>query len=458
MMNPVRHVIQCLLCLLASFGALTEMQAQTQNPWVARVSATPQSLSGAAYGGGLYAVVGDSGAIVTSPDGVTWTSRTSPTTNSLRSVCFGGGRFVAVGAAGTVLTSADGIVWQKEVSTTTAFLSGVAYGAGKFVAVGSFGSAISSADGTTWAAVDTTVAGQFLQSVIFANGRFLAYGQEAAMEDGGIHGTVRSSLDGVVWTTVTLPVSSDVYTMAYFRGRYYTGGIYGECFSSEDLINWQVEDTGVYTSIYSMATDGHTLVAVCDGGDIRVTGNGTSWAPVTSGVTSTLFGALFANGRFLAVGGVSSGRGTILTTPQDPVVSAYDSWKALKFTTAEQADPEISGGAADADHDGVPNLAEYAHGLNPKGADAGSGRLLSVKRPPLLSAGAELGWTYDVTASAGVDIVVLYSSTLEEGSWRILEAAPENLSKDGDLQTVFVIDTVPAAARCFYRLEYIRKD
>lgn len=457
-MNSARHLISCLLICLSGLAAVAKLEAQTQSPWVSRVSATTQSLSGAAYGAGLYAVVGDSGAIVTSPDGVTWTSRTSTTTNSLRSVCFGGGRFVAVGAAGTVLTSVNGITWKAEASTTTAFLSGVAYGAGKFVAVGGFGMAISSADGTTWQGVDTTAAGQFLQGVVFAGGRFLTYGQEGAMEDGEIHGTVRTSQDGLVWTTVTLPVSSDVYTMAYFRGRYYTGGRYGECFSSEDLIDWRTEDTGIYTDIYSMVTDGHTLVAVCDGGNIRVTGNGTAWAPVTSGVTSTLFGALFADGRFMAVGGVSSGRGTILTTPRDPVVTGYDSWKALKFTTPEQMDPAISGPTADAEHDGITNLAEYAHGLNPKGMDAGSGRLLSVRPPSSPSTGVELRWTYDVTATAGVGIVVQYSSTLAAGSWRALEAEPENLSRDGDLQTVFVIDAASVEGRCFYRLEYVQKD
>jgi hypothetical protein len=438
---------------------VAKLEAQTQSPWVSRVSATPQSLSGAAYGAGLYVVVGDVGAIVTSPDGVTWTSRTSTTTNSLRSVCFGGGRFVAVGAVGTILTSANGITWKKETSNTTAFLSGVTYGAGKFVAVGGNGTGITSADGMTWVGVDTAAEGLFLQGVIFAGGRFLTYGRESAMEDGEIHGTVRSSLDGTMWTTVTTPVSSDVYTMAHFRGRYYTGGRFGECFSSADLVNWRTEDAGIYTDIHSMATDGHTLVATSEGGGIRATGDGTVWTPVTSGVASTLFGALFAEGRFVVVGGVSSGRGTILTTPQDPVVTAgYDSWKALKFTTEEQADLEISGINADPDHDGLSNLAEYAHGLNPKGPDAGSGRVLSLKSPLLLSGGVELGWIHDVTSSEGVDIIVRYSDDLEAGSWRMLEELPAPLARDGDLQAMSVVDTAPAATRRFYRLEYVRKD
>jgi len=458
MIHSVRSVIACLFAGLCSLASLTTADAQTQNPWTSRVSASTDSLSGAAYGAGLYVVVGDGGTIVTSPDGVTWTKRTSTTTNSLRSITFGGGRFVAVGAVGTVLSSADGITWKKEASTTTAFLSGVGHGAGRFVAVGGFGAGITSTDGITWSAVDTTAGSKFLQGVTFVDGRFLTYGQEGYLEDGEPHGTVCASTDGITWTTVVLPPSSDVYAMTHFRGRYYTGGNYGECFSSADLVNWQLETTGVYVSINSMTTDGQTLVAGSYGGEIMTSKNGTVWTPAVSGVTIPLFGGLYANGRFLVVGSVASGRGTILTTPQDTVVTAFDSWRARKFTTADLADPAISGAMVDADHDGLSNLAEFAHGLDPKVADAGSGRLLSVKQPSAPFAAVELGWTYDVTATAGVGIVVRYSDTLEAGSWQTLAATPENVSKEGDLQKVMVTDTAPPAARRFYRLEYTQKD
>jgi photosystem II stability/assembly factor-like uncharacterized protein len=41
-----------------------------------------------AYGNGLYVVVGNSGTILTSSDGVTWTSRTSGTSESLYNITY----------------------------------------------------------------------------------------------------------------------------------------------------------------------------------------------------------------------------------------------------------------------------------------------------------------------------------------------------------------------------------
>ena len=51
----------------------------------------------------------------------------------------------------------------------------------------------------------------------------------------------------------------------------------------------------------------------------------------------------------------------LLSTP-------YQLWQQANFTPTELADPTISGDTADPDHDGIPNLAEYAFNTNPKTA------------------------------------------------------------------------------------------
>ncbi len=48
---------------------------------------------------------------------------------------------------------------------------------------------------------------------------------------------------------------------------------------------------------------------------------------------------------------------------------AYPSWRTQNFTTAELADPAISGTTADPDNDGIPNLLEWAGGTAPKQRD-----------------------------------------------------------------------------------------
>ena len=48
------------------------------------------------------------------------------------------------------------------------------------------------------------------------------------------------------------------------------------------------------------------------------------------------------------------------------VKGQYEAWRELKFTSAELANDNISGDMADPDHDGIPNLMEYALGMLPK--------------------------------------------------------------------------------------------
>ncbi|CAN5436816.1 hypothetical protein BH23VER1_BH23VER1_31570 [soil metagenome] len=48
----------------------------------------------------------------------------------------------------------------------------------------------------------------------------------------------------------------------------------------------------------------------------------------------------------------------------------FDGWLNSRFTPAEIADPSISGHLADPDRDGIPNLIEYALGLDPRAPDA----------------------------------------------------------------------------------------
>lgn len=87
-----------------------------------------------------------------------------------------------------------------------------------------------------------------------------------------------------------------------------------------------------------------------------------------------------ANWRTSASGGTPA-----ILTPQP-----LSQWRSNYFTTAELADPAISGGDADPDLDGITNFWEFAHGLDPRVAnpaspmtinfanDAGNGPYLTI--------------------------------------------------------------------------------
>ncbi|MEM7384428.1 MAG: hypothetical protein AAF514_05730, partial [Verrucomicrobiota bacterium] len=103
-----------------------------------------------------YILVGDSGTILTSPDGQTWEDQDSISDALLYSVAHGNGRTVAVGAGGkedrnaAILTSEDGKRWTPRQSSTVHWLYKVVWTGESFIAVGSNGAIISSPDGTDW--------------------------------------------------------------------------------------------------------------------------------------------------------------------------------------------------------------------------------------------------------------------------------------------------------------------
>ncbi|MEI6178813.1 MAG: hypothetical protein WCS43_18115, partial [Verrucomicrobiota bacterium] len=50
----------------------------------------------------------------------------------------------------------------------------------------------------------------------------------------------------------------------------------------------------------------------------------------------------------------------------NPGATPYDSWKLDRFTAPELLDPLVGGDHADPDHDGIPNILEFALGGEPK--------------------------------------------------------------------------------------------
>jgi len=112
---------------------------------------------------------------------------------------------------------------------------------------------------------------------------------------------------------------------------------------------------------------------------------------------------------------------------------SYAAWSGALFTAAELTDPTVSGPAADPDHDGIPNLLEYAFGLDPKQADR-SGLRRWAPRPTaavneyLTISYAQLTQSNDLTytVQASTDMVTwnaiapVVVSTIAIGSTRTL--------------------------------------
>jgi hypothetical protein len=154
---------------------------------------------------------------------------------------------------------------------------------------------------------------------------------------------------------------------------------------------------------------------------------------------------------------VSNGNGSDTSQPITvTVLRTYDQWCAA-FGIAG-ASP-----AGDADNDGINNLAEFLHDLNPVEPASENERLLALPQigvEPPTGTPTYLTLTYRRSASLSIsDIAHELSSTLASGSWAIKQPdAVENLSPDpatGDSRVRLKFLVGPSEAHKFIRLELV---
>jgi hypothetical protein len=130
------------------------------------------------FGNGVVRVTNELKGI----DDTVFESGTTGVTVNLTSVTFGNGRFVIVGASGTVLQSLDGLTWSPAL---TSFGTGgqniVIFSNGYFVAGGDSHSLRFSADGMTWTTANTSGGNPncHIRSISFGNNIWHAGGRGA---------------------------------------------------------------------------------------------------------------------------------------------------------------------------------------------------------------------------------------------------------------------------------------
>ena len=153
----------------------------SQVTWTSRTSGTTKILMDVTYGNNLYVAVGDSGTILTSPNGITWTSRVSGTTDEIHRVkyynsqYFAGGDISASGTNGILLKSSDGITWTNRLSTPTYSISDIAFGNNLYVTVGGGGAILTSPDAITWTSRTSGIT-TVIYAVTYGNNLFVVVG------------------------------------------------------------------------------------------------------------------------------------------------------------------------------------------------------------------------------------------------------------------------------------------
>jgi hypothetical protein len=151
------------------------------------------------------------------------------------------------------------------------------------------------------------------------------------------------------------------------------------------------------------------------------------------------------------VGGAGALRVERMTFGPVQAVAPYQTWRLAYFTTAELANPAISGDSADPNSDGVSNFMHYAAGQNPKRTNGG---------PPLVFADASGIPVLEFRrprnpVAAGVTHLIETSQDLK--SWTLANPSTVAVRDDGDgYETVGLQALSPGAGEhVFYRLRFI---
>lgn len=245
--------ISTLLATLLIIGCL-KSRADILDSWTTNLLSTTAAMDCVVYGNGRYVAYGevsDYGYLYSSEDGFNWTPRTSeaiPTQLSFpKSLAYCGGKFFALGGFGNSAVSTNGTNWTVFSLPAT---YEVASGAASYVAVGDSGVYVST-NGTNWNTYPVPPNSTRLLGIAYGNGLFVAIDASHSY----------TSFDGQDWTPFNLPGGSSIS---------FANGIF---------------------------------IVPSQKGTNLISGSGTTWNPVYTGLTNQLGKVIFANHLFMARSG-----------------------------------------------------------------------------------------------------------------------------------------------------------
>ncbi|MBN8246347.1 MAG: hypothetical protein J0L84_02765 [Verrucomicrobia bacterium] len=282
---------QSLKPAVALAAALLAESALGQNPWTV-VHEGDRPLNAVAFGDGLFVAVGDSGTVLTSPDGEDWTPRTlpAPADAALQSVVHGGGLWLASGRTAGVLTSPDGIRWAWVPGSPTN-LTALAHGNGVFVGVGQR-RLWASTDGAKWDWVQRE-SGVMDRVLAFGGGWFVA--KQALSGD-----RLLASANGTDWVDQPGPSPLNLYSIVYGDRQFLAIDSSNQAFTTSDFESW-TPGGWVQGPRPSAAAHGMGVFAVAGGGDPEMSVDGSAWTfDRMSGGRATR-GLAYGAGGFVAV-------------------------------------------------------------------------------------------------------------------------------------------------------------
>ena len=137
----------------------------------------------------------------------------------------------------------------------------------------------------------------------------------------GQNNKIRSSQDGIVWTTRSSATSSDWYGVTYAGGIFVAVGVGGTINTSADAVTWTRRSVLISTALNSVAYSGSVYVLVGDNEAVATSTDAITWTVrSTPGASNWGFkGITYGNGEFIIVGNSGSVGNTSILTSADGI-------------------------------------------------------------------------------------------------------------------------------------------
>lgn len=267
------------------------------------------------WNGDLWVLTGyarDSGTIWSSSDGKNWTERYS-SGNRVNQVVWNGGQFVAVGNSGTVLTSPDGAAWSRGTIPSTVHLNTVAWNGAGFLADSKQQKQTwLSSDGKSWT-MSPANPGIFRPRFAGALGRFVGIGDA---------GRIVTSPDGTAWTSRSSGTIADLTDITWTGRRLVTVADSGIILTSDDGETWTRRSSGLALNSHlegvSFQNEMNGYAVGLPGVITGTTDGGLTWNVSISGIEpyKHLQAIAYGDRRWIAVGhGPLADMAAIVTLP-----------------------------------------------------------------------------------------------------------------------------------------------